>query len=371
MNYLRSKKKNISLASIDFESNAMDYALFNKENQGKTIDELKEELNKYSYNNYLAILENGTNKMIGIVGFKNKIESNRRANIDLIFSDELEYEKKITYGKEALDGVSDYAYYSLNLYNLLCEETNLKLADMYKDAGFEYIGARHNTILEDNKLNDLYFFQKMPKKVSTHNGLEIMPSSIITPNKLSIDALPQMSINGVVTLVKPSALDESDIEHTKIMLANSFNNPYDAACMGESKVIYNDFRLNKKFDDKTGFDYFILDESGKPIGYVDRLHLNNKNLSTDVEINIFDSEKRGKGYGKAACEAYVDVLRKAGYVSIGSVVFGFNSPSMKLHRSTGFNEYALRDESYYALGKLQDMHYYEADTSKLEKGSKK
>ena len=40
MNYLRSKKKNISLASIDFESNAMDYALFNKENQGKTIDEL-------------------------------------------------------------------------------------------------------------------------------------------------------------------------------------------------------------------------------------------------------------------------------------------------------------------------------------------
>lgn len=361
MNYIRGIAKHIYLASIDFESNALDYALFNKENQNKSIEQLKEELNNYSIKNYFAIIEKNTNKLVGIVGFKNLIQANQRANIDLILNDELGKEKKLEYGKEALDGISIYAYVSMNLYNLLCEETNFDSCQMYQDAGYEYIGTRHNTVLKENKLGDLHLFQRRPDITFTERTIIRKETNYIIPASLIISELPQIVTENNVTLVRPSKLNWKEKNDIRVSLGNSLNDFYDSSCMGEYKMIYNDYRLSKKMDDKNGFDYFILNENGKTIGYVDRLHINNKNLSTDIEINIFDKSSRKKGYGTKAYQAYVKTLRQIGYVSVGSVVFGFNESSKSLHKTLGFNKYAIRNKSYFADGKLQDMHYYEAD----------
>lgn len=366
MNYIRSKQKNISLASIDFENNALDYAFFNKKNESKNLEDLKSELNNYSANNYFAIIENGTNKLVGIVGFKNLIQSNQRSNIDLILSEKLDKEKSIKYGSEALKGISDYAYDVINLHSLLCEDSDINLSSMYENAGYQYIGTRHSCLLKEGNLKDLHFFQKLPNMALEGKHVEGLEQFIVSPKTFKVSELPLMVKEGNITLLRPKYLDKTQKSIAKELLGKSLNNSFDAAAMGESKTLYNDYRLNKKLDEKTGYDYIILNNDGYPIGYVDRLHVDKNNLSTDVEINIFDSESRNKGYGKEAYQTYIKVLRQIGYISIGSVVFGFNNPSIKLHEGLKFNEYALRNESYFALGKLQDMHYYEANFEDLD-----
>lgn len=366
MNFLRNKSKNISLASIDFEKNAADYALFNEENKEKNIEKLKKELNDYSTKNYFAIIENGTKRLVGIIGFKNLIQSNQRSNIDLILSENIEREKRMQFGFEALNEISNYAYNAMNLYNLLVEETDFENCSMYTDAGYEYIGSRHYCVLKNGKLSNLYLFQKIPDLVSKSNMPEKGDCLIPMSNLMTIKDLPEIVTGKDIMLVRPSTLNDQRKNEVKYALGRSLNDFFDSSSMGEYKMIYNDYRLNKKLDNKNGFDYFILNKNGEPIGYVDRLHVDDKNLKTDVEINIFDKASRNKGYGSLAYQTYINILRQIGYVSIGSVVFSFNKPSIKLHESLKFNEYALRNESYFALGKLQDMHYYEVSFEDLD-----
>lgn len=361
MNFIRAKQKNISLSSIDYKGNVKDYNGFNYDTKKKNEIELEKELNDFSTKNYFAIVENETHKFVGMVGFKNLIQSNQRTNIDLILSDELEEEKRIEYGSEALKMISNYSFDTINLHNLLCEESDLKSCNMYIDAGYEYIGTRHVATLEGDTLKDLHFFQKLPYFTKRKDSI-VVPKNTLTfrTNGLSISELPKIVNNLNVTLIRPEELDDKTLSFVKEELGKSLNDNYDASAMGEYKTIYNDFRLNKKLYGTNTFDYLILDETSKPIGYVDRLHIDNKNFRTDVEINIFSSSSRNKGYGSDAYKLYVRTLRSMGYVSIGSVVFDFNKPSINMHERIGFNEYALRDESYFAFGKLNDMHYYEA-----------
>lgn len=362
MNYLRMKGKNVSLTSIDYIKNAKDYLLFNSNNENRSMNELKDELNSYAKNNYFAIIENDSRKLVGLIGFKDLIQSNQRSNIDLILSKKLDTQKYLEYGSESLRMISDYSFNSLNLHNLLCLDSNLGFYDMYVDAGYNYIGSRHAAELGKDSFNDVHLFQRLPYS-KTENENEIVPcNTIITkPNNLSINELPKIVNGQEITLIRPDQLDTKSRSYVRRRLGKSLNNAYDASAMGEYKMIYNDFRLNNKLSGKGQFDYLILDKNEKPIGYVDRLHINNNNLCTDIEINLFNESYRNKGHGSKAYKLYVDVLRKAGYVSIGSVVFDFNAPSINMHEKLGFNSYATRDESYFAFGKLCDMHYYEAD----------
>lgn len=361
MNYLRMKGKNISLTSIDYIKNTRDYLLFNSSNKNKTMDELRDDLNNYARDNYFAIVENGSRKLVGLIGFKNLIQSNQRTNIDLILSEELTEEKSLEYGSEALKMISDYSFNALNLHNLLCQDSNLESYDMYVDAGYEYIGSRHAAKLGNDSFKDVHLFQKLPSSNMVNKSV-IVPNNIIInkPNNLSINELPEIVNGQEITLIKPDQLDNKTISYVRRRLGKSMNDSYDASAMGEYKMIYNDFRLNNKLSGKGQFDYLILDENGNPIGYVDRLHVDKKNFCTDIEINIFNKSTRNKGYGHKAYELYVNVLRNSGYISIGSVVFDFNKPSLNMHEKLGFNPYAIRNESYFAFGKLNDMHYYEA-----------
>ena len=75
---------------------------------------------------------------------------------------------------------------------------------------------------------------------------------------------------------------------------------------------------------------------------------------------LFNKTYRGKGYGIEAMNLYLNELRKAGYVSIGGVVFDFNEHSNRYTSNhIGGNLYATRKESYFANGKLNDMNYYD------------
>ena len=364
MNYVRHKGKYVYLASLDTEKDNEKYLEFSKM-EGKTLEESKEALNKLNIDNYLGIFENDTNELIGTIGLSSIIQTNRRANMNLDLLDTLDPDKKKKYGSEALQLLLDYAYGTLNLHSILAEvpEYNKELLSTYKDKDniFSYIGTRRFSSKNDEDLYGTILFDANPN--NKEKNILIPHQEVLKVGNEKVDTkIMQDSIysdigaKNEISLVKPQLIGEFsklDIDN----IGRALNNPKLAANMGEYKFVYNDYRVNKK---AKSVDYLICNDNNIIIGFADRLHVDNNNLATDVEMILFNKTYRGKGYGIEAMNLYLNELRKAGYVSIGGVVFDFNEHSNRYTSNhIGGNLYATRKESYFANGKLNDMNYYD------------
>jgi RimJ/RimL family protein N-acetyltransferase len=104
-----------------------------------------------------AIIDNQTDKIIGITGLHNLDHINRAAEIGL-FIGEKEFWNR-GYGLEATRLTLDYAFTILNLTNvmLLVIEYNQRAYRCYLKAGFKEIGRRRKAHLIANKEYDMIY----------------------------------------------------------------------------------------------------------------------------------------------------------------------------------------------------------------------
>ena len=367
MNFVRFKGKYVDLSTIDINENIDTYANFFSKAFGKTEEEIRKILTDYKANSFLAILEKNEENLLGLIGFEKQNLLNLRSNITLDLIDvHSDKEKLLQCGKESISLLTDYAYNTLNYKNILAEVPTCSTEELESFSGsYDYIGTRDFSYKTNNNLYDTAFFEMTPNKFNQSDLAHYVGESKILKIKYNLNLKNKMDIikGDRVDLVIPSKTilyiennpNWSYILANKTMfeLGSSLNDMDDALCMGEAKEVVDLYSMAKSFD------YYIVDKNGMPIGYVNRLNIDNNNLKTDIEINIFNKNYRGKGYGRDAYAMYIKELRRIGYVSIGDVVFDFNKSSLNMHDNMELNEYAIRSESYFAYGKYQDMHYYE------------
>jgi RimJ/RimL family protein N-acetyltransferase len=92
-------------------------------------------------------------------------------------------------------------------------------------------------------------------------------------------------------------------------------------------------------DDNPRYRFEIEDERGRHIGWVSRYGMDEDRTKIAVGIDIPPQDARGKGYGKAALEAFVAYLfREASVDAIYAQTWSGNAPMIALAESIGFKE---------------------------------
>lgn len=367
MNYLRHDGAYVSLKTIDKDKNAKDYLDF-KVMQGKTEEEAKEALNKLAIKDYLAIIENDTNKFVGTIGFDSIVQTNQRANISFDFSEEVNGNKakKILYGQKAINAMTRYAFESLNLRNVLAEiPANDEVAvELFRDLDlYDYIGTRNFSKKVGDELYGTHMFEVVPDTNEEH--LLLPENKVLVCNQERIVDLGKMKmvLNGSsFKLIDPENYEEGETDYLQERFGKSLNEQNLATDIGFYKTTFNDYRLSKKFKGPNRYDYLIVHNDGKVIGYVEKLHNDPSNLATDIDVAIIDNDYKNMGIESEALKIYSDELRRIGYVSISSIGFKFNGysdDSLSIRSKAGFKEYAKRTKAYFGFGRLHDMIYFE------------
>lgn len=364
MNYLRHDGAYVSLKTIDKDKNAKDYLDF-KVMQGKTEEEAKEALNKLAIKDYLAIIENDTDKFVGTIGFDSIVQTNQRANISFDFSEEVNGNKakKILYGQKAINAMTRYAFESLNLRNVLAEiPANDEVAvELFRDLDlYDYIGTRNFSKKVGDELYGTHMFEVVPDTNEEH--LLLPENKVLVCNQERIVDLgkKKMVLNGSsFKLIDPENYEEDETDYLQERFGRSLNEQNLATDIGFYKTTFNDYRLSKKFKGPNRYDYLIVHNDGKVIGYVEKLHNDPSNLATDIDVAIIDNDYKNMGIESDALKIYSDELRRIGYVSISSIGFNYSDDSLSVRKNAGFKKYANRTEAYFGFGKLQDMSYFE------------
>ncbi len=367
MNYLRHDGAYVSLKTIDKNKNAKEYLDF-KVMKGKTEEEAKEALNNLAIKDHLAIIENDTGKFVGTIGFDNIVQSNQRANISFDFSEEVNGNKtkKILYGQKAIRAMTRYAFESLNLRNVLAEipANDETAVELFRDLDlYDYIGTRSFSKKAGDELYGTHMFEEVPYGVNLNKGHLLLPENkVLVYNQERNIELENMKkeLNGSsFKLIDPETYEEDDTNYLQEIFGKSLNEANLATEIGFYKTTFNDYRLSKKFKGPNKYDYLIVHNDGKVIGYVEKLHNDPSNLATDIDVAIIDKNYKNKDIESEALKIYSDELRRIGYVSIASIGFNYSDDSLLVRKNAGFEKYANRTEAYFGLGKLQDMSYFE------------
>ena len=125
--------------------------------------------------------------------------------------------------------------------------------------------------------------------------------------------------------------------------------------LGEDKYFIQEgngkYGASKQF---LNFDYIVLDKNNNFVGYCNRLGTDGRNARIDIAIS---PKYQNMGIGTKLLSCYYDELFRAGYLSVTSYVFDFNEASKKLHDKLA-THVGTRKNSYYSYGRLWDMNIY-------------
>ena len=376
MNYIRHKRNDLTLRVLDKTLNVKDYLEF-EGMEGKTEQEASEKLNELATKNYLGIFV--YSKMMGIIGLKNVIQTNQRANLDLSFIKDLDEEAKGKYTTLAIKQYTEYAYNFLNLHNILLELPEDDLLSDWIISGWEsfdtlctatLIGKRNFSVLNKNKsgligtklieiLNRPCYYDEIDEY---HKNDIIVPDEKILYKKNVIDGDRITLIDPCEYLAQTPKDKKEKVRQELInMFGKAFNEQTLATELGYYKMTFNDYRLNRKIEsyDDNRFEYLILSSTGEVIGCVYNWRNDFQNRSVDIDAAITNEGFRYRGLESEALMLYSNELKRRGYISIASYGFDYSKESLEIRKNAGFEKYATRHDSYFAYGKLQDMVMYE------------
>lgn len=106
-----------------------------------------------------AIVEKGTDKLLGNCSLFNIDRINRRATIGIFIGEENKRSKG--YGSDALNLILNYAFNFQNMHNVNLEvfSFNKMAINCYKKVGFKEYGTRHEAYFLDGKYHDIILME--------------------------------------------------------------------------------------------------------------------------------------------------------------------------------------------------------------------
>ncbi len=302
-------------------------------------------------------------KDFGIIGLSNLNESNKRADLCLFTDKSLNGSLS---NEELVGLINEYIEYAhaLNIHNvsLSLNAGNHNMLDIINNTDMNYYGEIPFAALNGDQLESKLMFQHIPSMKKEKGTVVIknksIPLSLLTTQKKEISK--QLELDNGFKLLSPSSFENAGIDSNKILNAHlraMQNRSGFAVPLGEDKYILQkgngNYGISKAMNN---FNYVLLNESNDYSGYVNILRNNANGKNAEIEIGI-DPKLQHKGLGTKVINAFYNELFSIGYASVTGAVFGFNTPSLKLHKKVAdFN--GIRLAAYYSYGKLWDMHYY-------------
>ena len=117
------------------------------------------------------------------------------------------------------------------------------------------------------------------------------------------------------------------------------------------------------YDDKVkaGYPVFVAEEEGRVIGLSSYGPFRAwPAYKYTVENSVYVAESsRGKGVARLLMQPMIDAARSQGYHAIIAGIDSSNEPSIRLHRSFGFEEVAHFREVGYKFGRWLDLTFLE------------
>lgn len=377
--YKKIEGNHLYLASIDCDKDASLYMEWNnsKERDARIVFEgytgkedlteetAREELNDLAVKNAFAIIDKGSNEMIGLIGLSNTQAMNQRSNLWIQMDTTMDYNKQIDQGVDALHLMLEYCFDIMNLHSIIMEfpAFNRQAFDICKDSNMLFMSEREQAVLLENGLYDnMISYQcspmiyEMETALYANQDLSHIGSNIRQLSFNEVSKMRDILTGANVQLVTPSSIAENKKDHYIHTLAAFLNDPEISIPLGEYKTNWNNFRAKRQLE---SVDY-VIEKDDKLIGYVNLFRKNERNRSADLEVVIGDKSEQRKGYGKEAMSLFLTEEYQNGiYNSLISNIFDFNKPSLRLHQSLGYQKIGDRYEAYYANGSLRDMQTYE------------
>lgn len=161
-----------------FSSNVFD---LNKERE--TLDYLTK------HNDILAIVDNESNKPVGICGLHNRNEVHRSAVLGITIGEKSYWGHGI--GTEATNLLLDFAFNVLNLNSVFLEviDYNKRAIKCYEKCGFKYVGKKRKSIYFSGIYHDLLIYDIIASEFNSPYIKPLFNKSITkkNENKISIE----------------------------------------------------------------------------------------------------------------------------------------------------------------------------------------
>lgn len=336
---------------------------------GKTIEseeQAREQLNDMAVKNVFAIIDKSTNQFIGLTGFSNTQAMNQRSGIWIKMDTNLDYEKQVAQGAEALDFMLEYGFDIMNLNSIVMDVPvfNQQALDICNASQMNFMAERHaSSKFSDDKFYNTVSFQCSKNLYGRKTDISdlILDRSGKTITGLAVD---ESNLGKVLNGENITLSKYQGQEDYVPRMASFLNDPLVSIPLGEYKTNWNDYRAKKQLE---SVDY-VIEKDGILIGYVNLFRKDMYNRTADLEIMIGDRSQQRKGYGTEAMELLLaEEYQNGPFNSLVSNVFEFNEASHKLHEDVGYQKIGVRNQGYYAYGKLNDMHTYEMNRDLYQK----
>lgn len=326
-----------------------------------------------NYSDTFAIIDKGSNHIIGFVGFTELRRMNRSGTIWIQVDPSLDYDKQIEQGKEALNMMLEHSFGIKKLHNLIVEVPayHRQAIDILKNSKMIFMSRREQSVLfHDDTFDSLITFQSTPMIYYNHYLFSSYNNQDTTSNlqkiKLNKKSTMKDSLEGRnIVLLNPEKY-ASILEKigTIPFFVAALNNPEISTPFGILFPNWTDTSVRYQLMNK---DYVIVKDN-KPLGYLSLSNNNTDDRSANIEVVIGDLEEQGKGYMKEAINLFLKEQYERGiYNSILANVFDFNHRSQNLFQNAGFQKIGERYENYYAYSRLNNSYFYEMNQSGYQK----
>lgn len=307
----------------------------------------------------LACTIKSSDRVIGIIGLSNVIWSNKRANLNIFL------DKKL--GEDIINELSEYVIndylnyvHSSNIHNVTfnVSGSDEAMKDILKETNMSFYASIPYASIKDDMVESKLMYQHIPYMIKRKDIYipENTPININDTYTNKKELSNEIQIDNNYRLVSPKVFKEKEIETNKVFnghVTAMRNRQGYTVPIGEDKYILNKESLLTDF---MNYSYILLDNDNNYSGYINVLRSNANDKNAEIEIGIVP-DIRNKGLGTNIINKFYDELFSIGYLSVTSVVFSFNNPSLRLHEKVAeFN--GVRLDSYYINGKLWNMNYY-------------
>jgi len=361
-NYLQMKNATSAIAKIVFDQYQAE--------EEYDLEKAKAELNDLAVKNAFAVVSKNNNKMIGLIGLSNTLALNLRSDMWVKMYTNIDYERQVFLGAEAVNLLLEYCYDVMNLHSIVMRTPsfNIQAIDIMNHSYMEYYGSRTSSEkYSDDKYYDTLYYQCTPSIYSRKKEVSVTSNNTpiyITDGKILDIANNDMSnmssiIKGDRITLEKYAGQKEYIEQ----LATYLNDSRVSIPLGEYKTNWNDYRAEKQLQN---VDY-VITKDDRLLGYINLFRKDLRNKTADLEILIGDVEQQHQGYGREALDLFLqEQYQNGAFNNLLSCIFEFNEASVNLHKSLGYHIIGTRCEGYFANGKLNDMHLYEM-TEEIQK----
>lgn len=342
--------------------------------QNITLDEDYEGLENTICSDTFAIIEKGSNELLGFAGLTGIRRMNRSGNIWLQMDPFLDYDKQIEQGKEALNKILEYSFYTKKLNNLIMEVPTYhrQVIDILKKSKMIFMARREQSALfQDDIFDSMLTFQSTPIIYSHQSFFSSYHTNEYTTSNLQNIKLNKESTmrdmiegNDIVLLNPKRYVSTLEKMGTIPFFVSTLNNPKISIPFGISIPNWTDTAVRNQLMNR---DYIIVKDK-KPLGYLSLSHKNAYDRSANIEVVIGDLKEQGKGYMKEAIHLFLKEQYERGiYNSILADIFDFNQKSLNLFQKVGFQKIGERYEAHYAYEKLNNIYFYEMNRSSYQK----